>query len=282
MAEFHDVVSRPPSRINPLDEQPSIEGNGGGWDDTPDYRDAVRKPVSSVQSDEGDLSTAGFSTIGRGRIKVDLETPLEHLFMWGIIIGGIGLVIVLFNVLFDSKHPMNPTTRNSLLSLLGSLFASSIALYRATDNYYVVDLNRRALNYHFRLLFWEWESIYVEFGEFLGITANGQKKKSKHSTWWDYQTMVVLKNGSRFPVSDELKENLLDANLKARTLAKLVGCPYHQGRHESHLTVERDPNSGKYRIFHSEPSWFSGNETAIIVLVIFFVLMPLIIFLAGR
>lgn len=281
MAEFHDVVNRSPT-TTPLNHPDSIEGNGGGWDDTPHYREAVRRPGSVQQPDEESLSTAGFEMIGRGRIKVDLETPLEHLFMWGIIIGGIGLVIVLFNVVFESKHPMNSVTRNSLLSLLGSLFASSIALYRATDNYYVVDLNRSALNYHFCLMFWEWESPYAGFGEFLGVTVTGKEKRSKHSRWWDYQTMVVLKNGSSFPVSNELKENLLDANLKARTLARLAGCAYVPGKHEHQLSVERDSNTGKYRINHSTPWLLAGYEGLLIVLVVIFVLFPMIMFAVGH
>lgn len=247
MAEFHDVVSRPTA---------PIEGNGGCWDDTPDYRESVRR--SPQTPDEDTLLLAGFATIGRGRVKVDLETPLEAFFWWGGIGGGIGLLIVLFDLLFESRHPMSPTTRNSLLSIFGSLTASCIALHRVTDNYYIVDLNRKALLYHFRLMFWEWESPYAGFEELLGVTTHGREKSSKHSRWWEYQTYVVLKNGSSFPVSNSLKESLLDANLKARTLANLAGCPYQPGRHGEQMNIERDQNTGKYRITHTAPWLPSG------------------------
>ncbi|HNV71026.1 MAG TPA: hypothetical protein PKO06_15090, partial [Candidatus Ozemobacteraceae bacterium] len=76
----------------------------------------------------------------------------------------------------------------------------------------------------------------------------GVKKKSKHSTWWEYATIIAIDDGTHFPVSDYVREDLLQANTKARLLADVIGCHYQAGQLECEARVIRDQVTGKVRI----------------------------------
>ncbi|MFZ2958722.1 MAG: hypothetical protein WA705_17675 [Candidatus Ozemobacteraceae bacterium] len=268
MAEFHDLI---PAGKDGLPRK--MGGAFGSWD--------VGQQNASISeedaSDGGEISLgeAGFTSVGPGRIKIDLATPLEQFFLGGAAVSGFGLLMVFFSVI-DHKHPMNVGTAKAIGGFCLATAASCLALYRSTDNYYVADLRRRCILYHFQLFFYIHEQIHVPFSQMDAVSATGVKKSSKHSSWWEYQSVVILKGGKKFPVSDFAKENLFEANQKARVLAKICGCRYIPGKHEMELNLFWDSNVGRYQIGHKEPSFLAGGTLLVLILIFVFGLLPIL------
>lgn len=217
--------------------KPPMRSASGRWNavnsEEPSTENRSRLP------DLEELAAQGFTSAGRGRLKVDLTTPFEQLMIGGMVVSGIGLFIAVINI--GEAPGWIP------FSLLMALL-SCIMMYRVTDCYYYLDIPRRELAFHHQSMFYNSEWSIAPFKRIAATTSNGVKKKSKHSTWWEYATIIALDDGTHFPVSDYVREDLLQANTKARLLAEVIGCPYTAGQLECEAKITRDPVTGRVRI----------------------------------
>ncbi len=242
MVEFQDYTNRRDEEFEHRDEFSENRGRkvrsaSGRWNtvDTPANPEQKKSRLPDLE----ELAAQGFTSAGRGRLKVDLTTPLEQAFIGGMVVCAIGLLIAVINI--GEAPGWIPF---SLVMGLLSFFM----LYRSTDNYYFLDLPRRELMFHHQSIFHNGEYTVAPFRRIAAATSNGVKKKSKHSTWWEYATIIALDDGTHFPVSDYEKEDLLQANTKARLLADVIGCPYVAGQLECEAHIIRDEVTGKVRV----------------------------------
>ncbi len=204
----------------------------------PARRESVEPP-----RDVEELVTAGLLSAGKGRIKIDQITPLEAAFAASGFLGGFLLFIACIST--GSLPVMN------VFSVLALVFLGvGVIGYRLTDNYYVVDLNRRQLVYHFEFLSVVQETVLADFQSVACITSHSELRHYKGEHWFDYATILILRDGTKFPLSNYKKDDLLAANARARLLAGCAGVDFVAGRENAEVEVRHDPNSGEVRIFH--------------------------------
>ena len=210
----------------------------------------VVKAVTDVEA----LVIAGLPSAGRGRVKVDLLTPLEQFFAVSLFLGGF--------LLFVSLLITGMTFSLVLFSGLSLLALGGVG-YRFTDNYYVVDLSCQALVYHFQFLNVTQETVIADFSAISSLTSHSRLQRHKDRLWWDYATALVLNDGTIFPVTDYTRDDLLRANQRARLMAGLMERPFIAGRESADVSVVRDDETGEVQVFH-QPLKIEATKTPII------------------
>ncbi|HNV68276.1 MAG TPA: hypothetical protein PKO06_01165, partial [Candidatus Ozemobacteraceae bacterium] len=164
MVEFQDYANRrdPHSEREDSGESPrsrQIKSASGKWNAI--SADVEERPKSRLPDLE-ELAAQGFTSAGRGRLKVDLTTPLEQAFIGGMIVCAIGLLIAVINI--GEAPGWIPF---SLLMGLLSFFM----LYRSTDNYYFLDIPRRELMFHHQSIFYNGEYTVAPFKRIAATTS---------------------------------------------------------------------------------------------------------------
>lgn len=211
----------------------------------------ARRPASTIGS--GDLLASGMKSAGTGRLKVDLTTPLEKLFLGLLIITGIFSVLALLTAVTGEKNVL-PVFFGSLIP-----FGVSFWLYWMTDNYYVVDLKNKLFLFHFHFGPIDFDWTVAPFSKIVACTTTSVHKSSKsgkHSPrrhWWEYAAVVVLNSGKIIPVSDFSRENLLASNLLAERLARVFQARHVSGRSKCIPVIKRD-SMGNIVVTQEEPS----------------------------
>ncbi|HNW34689.1 MAG TPA: hypothetical protein PKM25_07145 [Candidatus Ozemobacteraceae bacterium] len=258
MVEFDDLVSPPPPHARKTARMMAVAA--GSWENgsigaaPPPPPGAtlndVRRPVSSISG--GDLAAIGLPSAGPGRLKVDLTTTLEKLFLWAMIVTGIIAGIALISVF---------TEKEALPVFIGAFapFIVSSGLYWLTDNYYVVDVRNRMFLYHFHfgIIDFDWSvAPFSRIAAFTTTSVHNSSKKGKHGPrthWWEYATVAVLDTGKIIPVTDFRREALSSGNYMAEKLSKLMQSRYVSGRSKCVPVVKRD-SMGRITITQEEPS----------------------------
>ena len=168
------------------------------------------------------------------RVRLDLDTPLENT---------IGVLAAL-----------------GFVFALGLLEAGSLALYPLAfgvfmtfvwanaDCTYLVDNDTRCLDYRRKVLAWEEEYPIAAFQDILIVTTRGTFHTSKHSRWWEYRPVAVLRNGAILELTDGVRNNLDVADDNARAFARHVDARYVPGQAERELKVHWGP--GPVRVEH--------------------------------
>lgn len=205
------------------------------------------------------------ASAGTGRLKVDLRTPLEKLFLAMVLLAGAFSFLVLFTAITGEKDAM-PVFFASLIP-----FGISFGLFWLTDNYYVVDLRNRLFLFHFHFGPIDFDWTVAPFSKIAACTTTSVHKSSKSGKhgptrhWWEYATVVVLDSGKIIPVSDFSRENLHAANLLAEKLARVFQAKHVFGRSQCIPVVKRD-SRGNLIVTQEQPSqlWL-----LVVVLIVF-------------
>jgi hypothetical protein len=196
-----------------------------------------------------------------GRVKLELDTPLESAWMWLGLLAFLGLLGGA-GVFFGQGEP-------APLIVSAAALLAVVVMAKNTDNYYVLDREDRALLYR-RQFF---QSVAVKhvarFDEVFTVTVDGRKQSSKQGTWWEYCLVLVLKNADTIRVSDWSESSHASFNRAAESLAAHMQAPYKRSPMERALKVRRDRTSGQITVLHEEP-W---NVGLLIAAVIFAILL---------
>lgn len=171
-------------------------------------------------------------------VKVDLDTPLESAWTALAIVSGVGCYFILQIGFIGGKHtPPDPTFLNYLPTGLLAL-GLFIALRKFTDNYYIVDRQRKVVFYHFELAVIRSVTEYLRFSAIDSVVVNGSIHTSKNSRWYEYVILLVERGGKTHSFSDSVQESGLTAlNIRAETLSKIIGCKLVPGVPEHALTI---------------------------------------------
>ncbi|HOT28074.1 MAG TPA: hypothetical protein PLU72_07775 [Candidatus Ozemobacteraceae bacterium] len=283
MVEFDDVISSPPppppppppSRGQRTGRMPAVAA--GSWGSGVSGRimppppppasgggfAGVSRSGSTITS--ADLLASGLETAGPGRLKVDLTTPLEKLFLTIFVLACVLSGILLMTAVLEDKSAL-PIFFSSLIPL-----GIAFWLYWWTDNYYVVDLRNKMFLFHFHFGPIDFDWSVAPFSKIVACTTTSVHKTSKQGKhgptrhWWEYATVVVLDSGKIIPVSDFSRESLHAANLLAEKLARVFQTKHVFGRSQCIPVVKRD-SRGNIVVTQEEPSqlWL-----LVVVLVIF-------------
>lgn len=205
------------------------------------------------------------------RIKLDLKTPLEQFWLGMMIISGLALIISLVHYLDNGVIPQ-------IIPMIGLVGLAIGALcYSNTDNYYILDAEKKCLMYRFKFFASESMTIFAHFSQIHAVTVKGVRKSSKHSTWWEYQTVIVLSSGKIIPVSDMEQEAFNKQSKKAEKFAVITGARLVENLPQHTIKAVRMPD-GKYT-FTTHP--YSIFDSAGAVISIILAIIGVMIFIAA-
>lgn len=175
-------------------------------------------------------------------VKVDLDTPLESAWTALAFVSGVGCLFILqIGFIGGKRTPPDPEFLNYLPHALLAL-GFFVALRKFTDNYYIVDRQRKAIFYHFECLFVKSVKDYMRFSDIDSAVVNGSIHHSKNSRWYEYQILLIDRTGKTHPFSDSLREpELATLNRRAETIAKIIDCRLVPGQVEHTHTIAAGP-----------------------------------------
>ncbi|HOY69019.1 MAG TPA: hypothetical protein PLP29_19240, partial [Candidatus Ozemobacteraceae bacterium] len=233
-----------------------------------------RTPVASLSGI--DPEGLGLQAVSPGRLKVDLTTTLEKMFIGLMIITGIGAFMALISVFVGDKGAFP-----FFLMLLGA-FGVSCGLFWMTDNYYVVDIRNRMFLYHFHfgLIDFDWTvAPFSRIAAFSTTSVHRSSKKGKYgprTSWYEYAAVAILDNGKIIPVTDFSREALNSCNYTAEKLARLVQTTFVRGISRCRPVIKHD-RMGNIVITQEQPNdlWIA------LVILAFVIIMGLAAKLSG-
>jgi hypothetical protein len=153
-----------------------------------------------------------------GRVKLELATPLEKVFLFGVMLL-MGITIIWFLVAELELLRNNPRFFYLLLLDGASIIATILALWRwLIDQHYVLDCRMRTLRFSSRILFFSWEKEIAAFNEIKdAFVARHTEGKSE-----EYEIVIRLKSGKDYGVSDRnLQAELMKYRLQA--IRQIIG-----------------------------------------------------------
>jgi hypothetical protein len=243
----------------------------------------MKTPPPDSFNDQKELSRLDYPEVRDRCVKLKWTSRIQTAFL------GLGLIL-LFATLFllelgyhgstsrrsHRYHPPIPAFIPYGYAALGIGLALLTSLL-GIRNYSLLDPVTHRLYHHLQFLWWRKRKIVFREGEVLAVTAEGQRRSSKYSTYWVYRTVAVGKDGRRVPLSNWRRNELEACNAKARQLAPHLGCEGISAPAESRVLVETE--SGKPAIRFESSTWplnvrrFSGIVIAIIIGLVYFFLM---------
>jgi hypothetical protein len=158
--------------------------------------------------------------------------------MWGAMSSGAGLAISLFSLLGHDHPPLG------VFGVLGVLLVFFGVLAAKTDNFYIFDVEQRAVFFNRQILSHHTVAPLLDFDRISGFAVNAKEQSTKQRSWWDYWVVMIRDDGKQIRLTDGLEEGLISANALARGLAEHAGCDYWQGRHGSPIRVRVDSAQG--------------------------------------
>lgn len=217
-------------------------------------------------------------------VKVDLDTPLESMWTFLAIASAFaGLVILQITYFGTEDSPPDPSFIRFFPYAAGALLVFFF-LRGLTDNYYLVDRQRKAIFYHFKFAFIRTVREYLRFSDIDSVVVGSSICTSEDSRWYQYQLLLVDRAGKTHPFSDALKEaDLKKLNTRAETISSIIECQLVPGRseHVQAVTVGKD---GRIAISSvPTPLDAGGSGTSwkkpILLMLVFFLVGILFVFL---
>ncbi len=234
-----------------------MNSNNNGWnfqqDNTATGENSIYAPPPSNNYQSDPYQNQQSDIHIPSKVKLDLDTPLETLFFWGMMTGFFVLLMALIGYLEDGATSFFRTavTAGTLLSTIFGI------CYKNTDNYYILDSNRKAMLYHFKFFGKQDLSVFANFSQIHATTVLCRKQSSKHSSWWEYRTAMVLDSGKIVPLSDWKKYDFLNAMKKAKNFATLTGANLVESYEQSTVRKVRGID-GKYTFSVKPYSFFDS------------------------
>lgn len=188
--------------------------------------------MSVEAKEEKLLANSDHDLVLRGQVKLDSTTPLENFFYTGIWASPILFVFGLILIIATKSAWFVPAI---FLGIFG--FIPSVVFYFLTDNYYILDCDKKLLTYRFKFAFYEKKSVIARFSDIHAVTLKAKVTKSsgdsdftrKRDTFRKYQILIVLASGKVIPLSDLTfkvfeKEEKLGKKIAQTTGATFVQC----------------------------------------------------------
>ena len=211
-------------------------------------------------------------------IKIDLDTPLETLFVALMSIGGIATLACLSIGLIDGKRAPADPAFLKYLSLTVPLVLAAFVLKRGTDNYFIVHVIKRRIYYHFGFFGTEKITPYLDFSNIQTLTVTGKKRRSKHSNWYAYKIVLVDKRGKTHDFSDLQREAREEFNERARKLSTVLSCGFIECPQMGAVLVEVAPRRG-VSVTHKLPTEIGSRVVVLAILVTLIIFISIVLFM---
>jgi len=176
-------------------------------------------------------------------VKVDLTTDLEGGLM------GCGCVSLVLSFIClnmgvngcSDKHghrTMDPIP--FLKYVAGVWLVMSVGSFLSrlfTNNYYIVNVEKRKIFYHYKFYWNETITEYLSPENIMAVTVRGNHQHNKSSSWWTHQIIVIDNNGVITDLSDTKQDALDDFNSRAELIAAILGCNFCKCPPESMMAL---------------------------------------------
>lgn len=180
--------------------------------------------------------------IRTGVVPLDLQTPLEWMLRAGYV-GAIVIAVFALLLLFTAGANLGRAgVLNSLLCLIFATAAGIVGavLAAATECRYELDVDRRRLVYTRRtpLPFLSARYEVAPFSDIHTATVLGSRRGSRYASWWEFWTVLVLRDGRILRVSDAGR-GTAHARSNARKIAEVTGSRMIEGGRDTELVIRR-------------------------------------------
>jgi hypothetical protein len=188
--------------------------------------------------------------------KIELDTPFESVLRWG---GGLAVLSAVLVVWADVRSGSRSLSLHApdrwvvlVASLALSLAVAFFGLLLLTDNFYLIDPDRRRVLSHIR--FGPFRRVAPVTGDhdILVVTTDSRFGWYGYGRWWsrpssfdkspasqDQRVVLVTKQGRVVGMSNWRRDGLWTSNNEARDLAAELGCTYHEAPEQFRLSVTR-------------------------------------------
>ena len=134
------------------------------------------------------------------------------------------------------------------------LLAIASVLYKLTDNYYILDVPKKRIIYHFQVHTRIEETPFAGFDTIVGFSVSarpgGRVDRPEHAV------VAGLKNGRIFPVSDFATDCFDDRMVAAKLMAQATGTRFFEGEAGKVIVMRKpSPAEGLAMIPVSEEGW---------------------------
>lgn len=165
-------------------------------------------------------------------IKVDLTTDLESCLLGCGCVSLVAMFISL-NIAVNGcsdKHGHQtiapvPDLKYAAAAFLVICAASFLSRF-FTDNYYIVNVERRKIFYHYKFFWSETVTEFLSPENIWTLTVRATHQHNKSSSWWNHQLVAIDAEGKIIPLSDEKQDSLSEYNARAELIAAILGCNY--------------------------------------------------------
>lgn len=176
-------------------------------------------------------------------IRVDYRTSFEQ-FLLGLaaclaLVAFASFILISIG-LSSGDHPLFPAKSLSVPLFFFALAALVFYLYKNADNHYILDTEKRAIFYRFKLFSYEETGLRYSFSDIAAAAVYGVMHSNKHSKTWRYAMCLVGRDGGVIEMDDFAagETGRAEKNEKAGKIAAIVGCEFAECPPHSHFRVE--------------------------------------------
>ncbi|MGM0600657.1 MAG: hypothetical protein ACQETH_12675 [Candidatus Rifleibacteriota bacterium] len=200
------------------------------------------------------------------KLKLDINSLSEQFFAGMAVLSF--LAIVAATVMFFSS---------GFNSFSLSLFASGaillflfVKLCMSIDNYYLIDSVEKKIFYNFKIFSYQKLTGFVDFDQIGSITITGHRKPGPEYTEWDYQIVLLTKNGKSYAISRARQEKFGEVLELGKNVAQLTCAEFIEPPEETIAEVKK-ARDGNFIFTHRQAVFvdaFKQNLKVFVVVVV--------------
>jgi len=152
-----------------------------------------------------------------GNIKLDFNTTLENIFGMAYVSAFCTIALTAFLVLYSGWEKWGLYLFLSLIALF-----ISIIFHVSTDNYYFVDMQKKALIYHFQFLWIKMDFQQILISDIKDISIDSRERRNRYDRvlFREYSIVFLTGNGRKIKISDWRNEEYMEFFQIATELAR--------------------------------------------------------------
>ncbi len=211
--------------------------------------------------------------------KIPLTTPMESVFFWS---ASACALYFIFGLLYFFQTGLQAGKLFSL-ALAASGLAVFVQLYRNTNNFYILDSSGRRILYHCKFFNDKRITELISFSEIAAVTVAGKLIGSRRPATWEYQAVILSKNGKVLVMNDASVDGFSKSLKLAERLASISGAMLVEPTPEKYA----DPclnSDGSYTFVHTSHDFIRSCRSffsMIGIAIVGFMVILAVIFISG-
>ena len=172
---------------------------------------------------------------------LDLDSSLESFFTGLIIVSVVGIIGLFITALSN-------TSLYQWILIPVIMLVISIILRTNLDEYYILDADSKKILFRRKFFGNEERKPVADFSDIFIATTSGDFVQTKHSRYWNYSAMFVLKDGRTIRITNYMREEYDKAKRIAKDASNFLSIPYLPGSYETHTLIELDKTTGEPKL----------------------------------